>query len=349
MASNSLVSILIPNYNKASYINECLDSVLAQSYENWECIVIDDHSTDESWKIIEDFSKKDLRFKVYFRPEHLPKGGNVCRNYALDKAKGNFILFLDSDDVLSTYCISQRVKHIHENPDLDFWAFPTALFEKKVSDAQFLWNIDNSYESDLSRFLRMDSLWQTSGAIYSREFLICLDGLTDSRRFWQDYELHLKAIIKTKFYQKYFHLQPDVFIRNGDHSSLSRSTPFSGDLNILIERIEFLEEIELFAGSETKGLSNRESHSLFSFKFYLIIQLWIKHGKYAMFKKRWLQYSTQYGLSKTYQMKGFVYAFIYKINNRLKMKLIDKKINQLNFPDYRILDQVQIGKNTIKR
>ena len=74
-----LVSILIPNYNKAPYLRETLDSVLSQTYTHWECIIVDDHSTDNSWEILEEYVAKDSRFKLYKRPVDRKQGGNAAR------------------------------------------------------------------------------------------------------------------------------------------------------------------------------------------------------------------------------------------------------------------------------
>ncbi|EFQ79229.1 exopolysaccharide biosynthesis protein, sugar transferase [Algoriphagus machipongonensis] len=331
------------------YLEECLDSVLAQSYSNWECIIVDDHSTDDSWNIIESFSKRNKRFQAYQRPSYLPKGGNVCRKFALSRSKGTHILFLDSDDVLMPFCLAQRIQKIEENQYLDFWAFSTALFQEKVSDAKFLWNIDHEKESDLTRFLRMDALWQTSGAIYERTFLIHLNGLNSSRMFWQDYELHLKALISTENYRKFFDLPPDVFIRDGDKSSLSRSTPFTADIDILKERIEFLEEIINFATENGKDFSPKEFHSIFSFQYFLILQLFLKHGEFSLFKEKWKLYAYQKKISFHAYLKGYYIAAKLKLSNRLKSVTIRPNRKQkIDFPDFLILDKIEIGKHPIK-
>lgn len=96
---NFQVSILIPNYNKAPYLRETLDSVLAQSFTEWECIIVDDHSSDNSWKILEEYAFVDNRIKIFRRPENRKKGGNAARNYAIELARGEFVAFLDSDDI----------------------------------------------------------------------------------------------------------------------------------------------------------------------------------------------------------------------------------------------------------
>lgn len=340
----NLVSILIPNYNKASYLRECLDSVVAQTYSNWECIIVDDHSTDESWKILQLYGQKDKRFRIYQRPLELKKGGNNCRIYALKIAKGEFCIYLDSDDILADFCLFQRVEHICQYKDLDFFAFSTALFEKEVLDAQFYWNFPRDNESLVSKFLRMDVLWQTSGCIYRKDFINRLNGLSPNRKFWQDYELHLKALLTSNSYKINFTLKPDVYIRNGDSNSLSRSTPFTGDLKILEGRIQFLEEIYDYSKRVGKILTQSEKFSLFSFQYYLIIQLWIKHGEFNVFKDKWICYSKRYGLSQLYVAFGFFQAALFKLNNRFKIKTKNPSRVFKSFPDYYILNKVQIGK-----
>lgn len=91
-------SIIVPVYNVAPYLRECLDSVLAQTFTDWECLCVNDGSTDESGAILDDYAAKDPRFRVF----HKSNGGvSVARNLALDNAKGEWVTFLDGDDVYS--------------------------------------------------------------------------------------------------------------------------------------------------------------------------------------------------------------------------------------------------------
>lgn len=94
---NTLVSIIIPTYNSSQYIEETLQSVFSQTYVNWECIIIDDGSTDNSKEIALLYCKKDNRFKYYYQQN---AGPSSARNYGLLLAKGDYIQFLDADDVL---------------------------------------------------------------------------------------------------------------------------------------------------------------------------------------------------------------------------------------------------------
>lgn len=90
-----LISIIIPVYNVEKYLKECVESVLSQSYNNYEILLIDDGSTDSSWYLCDELKALDNRIKVF----HKVNGGlSSARNYGIDKAQGSYIIFLDSDD-----------------------------------------------------------------------------------------------------------------------------------------------------------------------------------------------------------------------------------------------------------
>ncbi len=90
-------SIIVPVYNVAPYLREALDSVLAQTFTDWECLCVDDGSTDGSSAILDEYAAKDARFRVW----HKENGGvSSARNLGLDNARGEYIGFLDPDDIL---------------------------------------------------------------------------------------------------------------------------------------------------------------------------------------------------------------------------------------------------------
>ena len=112
MNNKPLVSIIIPTYNRAHLIEETLDSVIAQTYHNWECIIVDDGSSDHTDDVVGDYVKKDSRFKYFHRPdEHLP-GGNGARNYGFKMSQGEYVNWLDSDDLFSETGIYNLVSSI---------------------------------------------------------------------------------------------------------------------------------------------------------------------------------------------------------------------------------------------
>jgi len=95
-----MVSIIIPNYNRAHLILYTLESIKNQDYINWECLIVDDYSTDNSIEVISEFIKDDKRFSLHIRPENRPKGANACRNYGFELSKGFYIQWFDSDDIM---------------------------------------------------------------------------------------------------------------------------------------------------------------------------------------------------------------------------------------------------------
>lgn len=124
---NDKVSIIIPTFNRAHLITDAIESVLNQTYTDWECIIIDDGSTDDTEKIIIEYSQKDNRFRYLKRPKSSKKGANVCRNIGIVTSTGDYLLFLDSDDILSPNCLEQRVAFLKQNPDIDFALFSMGL------------------------------------------------------------------------------------------------------------------------------------------------------------------------------------------------------------------------------
>ncbi|HUH52264.1 MAG TPA: glycosyltransferase family 2 protein [Flavobacterium sp.] len=110
--NNPLVSIIIPTFNRAHLIGETLDSIIAQTYTNWECIVVDDGSTDNTEVLMNSYQQKDKRFKFHHRNSDKPKGANSCRNIGLDLAKGNYLVFFDSDDLMTPDHLEIKINSI---------------------------------------------------------------------------------------------------------------------------------------------------------------------------------------------------------------------------------------------
>ncbi len=154
---NPLISIIIPTYNRAYVIGETLDSVLAQTYSNWECIVVDDGSNDNTEEIIKSYSEKDNRIQFYQRPISKKKGASTCRNYGLEKYKGEFVQYLDSDDLLDASKFTEQLKILKERPPL---SLPTCKWGSINSSINLRFKTKyNSYKN----FNKSDGLLKTFG------------------------------------------------------------------------------------------------------------------------------------------------------------------------------------------
>lgn len=110
---SELVSIITPTFNAEKYIRDTLQSVLDQSYQNWEMILIDDASTDQTVKIINDFAEKDIRFKLLKLSKN--SGNGFARNAALEKATGKYIAFLDADDLWFPLKLEKQIQFLNAN------------------------------------------------------------------------------------------------------------------------------------------------------------------------------------------------------------------------------------------
>ncbi|QQY80918.1 glycosyltransferase family 2 protein [Tamlana sp. s12] len=113
--SEPLVSIIIPTFNRAHLIRETLDSVLAQTYINWECVVVDDGSTDDTDTVMAEYCAKDTRFQYHHRPKDRLPGGNAARNYGFEVSKGEYVNWFDDDDVMLTGFLQQKINAFIEN------------------------------------------------------------------------------------------------------------------------------------------------------------------------------------------------------------------------------------------
>lgn len=109
--NSPLVSVIIPIYNVEQYLQECLDSVLNQTYKHLEIILVNDGSTDKSPDIAQEYAKKDSRIR-YFTQEN--KGGGVARNIGLDNARGEWVLIFDSDDYMRPFAIETLLQRALE-------------------------------------------------------------------------------------------------------------------------------------------------------------------------------------------------------------------------------------------
>lgn len=188
-----VVSIITPLFNTEKYISETIESVLNQSYPYWEMIIVDDGSTDDSCHIVNEYAAKDNRIKLYKR-DRLPKGGNVCRNIGIEKATGEYIMFLDSDDLLYPLCLENRVNIIKRNKELDFAVFQMNTFSPTgTTNGRLLTHKSDNY---LYSFLSHNLPWHTTSPLWSSKFIKeNLKGFDERFLRLQDPEFHTRALL----------------------------------------------------------------------------------------------------------------------------------------------------------
>ncbi|MFV8342095.1 glycosyltransferase family 2 protein [Flavobacterium sp. XS2P39] len=122
------VSIVMATYNRAHFILETLRSIINQSFTDWECLIIDDGGTDNTEEVIALFLEQYSRFKYTKRPEGYIKGLSGCRNYGLDLAKGEYVIFFDDDDFIHPENLKIGLEVIETN-NVDFCNYQKLSFE----------------------------------------------------------------------------------------------------------------------------------------------------------------------------------------------------------------------------
>lgn len=204
-----LVSIIIPTKNRKDLLVETLESVRAQTYPHWEAIVVDDGSDDGTMEKVPPRYANEPR--IQFRRRESERGNaNVCRNEGFRASKGDYIIFLDSDDLLMPECLEGRVRIMERNLDLDF---VTSLAREFVDcpreDAPLIREF--LCQGALDRFLHHPTPWQTTGPIWRRRFLDMVGSWDETLPSWQDWDFHVRALcLRPKFLE---FPSPDYYLR----------------------------------------------------------------------------------------------------------------------------------------
>lgn len=153
-----LFSIIVPIYNSEKWLHRCIDSVLAQTFIDFEVLLIDDGSTDCSDAICDEYAKKDARIHVF----HKTNGGvSSSRNLGLENAIGDWVTFIDSDDCVSPHYLKNLFKHISENVDLVF-SYATQVDSNGISKKeQYPSRLVSADKIEIA-FVENDLSWHTS-------------------------------------------------------------------------------------------------------------------------------------------------------------------------------------------
>jgi len=225
-----MISIIIPTYNRVHLLQETLDSIINQTYQLWECIVVDDGSTDNTSQIIELYTKKDFRIQLHQRPSDRPKGANACRNYGFELSKGEFVHFFDSDDIMHPEHLEKKIQILEKNGSIHFCICQSQNFEgyfskenlQKPSINKTTGDIYEDYILGRCSILMITPTWRRKILM---DFTLFDENLLQS----QDMELYSRILLKFKNIE----ILPEtlIYIRRNNDSI----TTLNGKLNIHIE------------------------------------------------------------------------------------------------------------------
>jgi glycosyltransferase involved in cell wall biosynthesis len=185
---NNLVSIITPSYSSKRFIKETISSVLSQTYKNWEMIIVDDVSPDNSNEIIEEFIKKDSRIKLIKLEKN--SGPAVARNRAIKEAKGRYIAFLDADDLWIPEKLEKQISFMNEY-DLAF--------------TYSSYNLTDEYNNDLGSFATKEVI--TYNSMLKTCSVGCLTAIYDTEKLGK---VFMPNILKRQDYGTWLKILRDI-------------------------------------------------------------------------------------------------------------------------------------------
>ena len=165
------ISIIIPYYNQAEFVEKTLKSVLKQSFFNWECIIIDDGSTDQGNEKIKKYCKEDFRFKLY---SFQNKGLAASRNRGIRKAKGKYLLFLDSDDLLYHTALETMYVQMKKDSNIDIAYGLCNYIDDKDNLLRDAYSLSLNIESYFKRLL-IGNLFHVHAAMIKKSIILKSD------------------------------------------------------------------------------------------------------------------------------------------------------------------------------
>ncbi|SEP54875.1 glycosyltransferase family 2 protein [Flavobacterium urocaniciphilum] len=171
MSERKLVSIIMATYNRERFIVETLQSIQAQTYEDWECIIVDDGGTDNTQEVIAPILEKDARFQYLKRPDTYLKGLPGSRNYGLDIAKGDYIIFFDDDDIVHPQNLELTVLELSKN-NVSFCRYiRDGFYDNFNYDFDFSKNYNSFFidKNDVFKLLNQDLPFNSCQILWKKE------------------------------------------------------------------------------------------------------------------------------------------------------------------------------------
>lgn len=195
MTNKPTVTIIMATYNRAKFIEESLITIQNQTYNSWECLIIDDDGTDDTAAVIAPILENDKRFQYIKRTDQYQKGLPGCRNYGLDLAQGEYIIFFDDDDIAHPQNLEICVLEL-SNTDLSFCRYIRDVFR-----GDFVYDFDYSKEytsfyidsNDINKILRNELQFNSCAVMWTKE---CYTNhrYTEHLKYAEEWEVYARII-----------------------------------------------------------------------------------------------------------------------------------------------------------
>lgn len=261
-----MISIIIPTYNRGGIIDNTLDSIKTQSYKEWECIIVDDHSSDDTRDVVGMYVKQDRRFKYLINERK--KGAQGARNTGLYHTSAEWVFFFDSDNQLQPNCLSELVLGIRDNVDVVQCYSRVLNVDTGEVVKYFKWSNYGNIEKDL---FTGEAYVDFNHAIIRRSKVIEIGGLDEDCPCMQEWDTHLR-LSKTARYNTVEKVLVDYYVGAKDAISSDNKKAITGRLYNL-----------------NKFLPDWRKHKIGLYRFAYIYYKLISNNKDPQFKEVSLQ------------------------------------------------------------
>lgn len=226
------ISIIIPTFNRATIIPNTLDSIINQSYSDWECYVVDDHSLDNTKDVVTSYIQKDSRF--HYLTNSRKKGAQGARNTGLFQCNSEWVYFFDSDNQLHSDCLEELAKRI--NDDIDIIQCFSQVLQVETCEKLKVFNWKNNGNVH-DAILFAQSYTDFNHAIIRRTALLEIGGLDEDCPCMQEWDTHIRLSQKSR-YTTVEKILVDYYVGAADAISSNPKRDVVGKLFILSKYIE---------------------------------------------------------------------------------------------------------------
>jgi len=189
------VSIITPTYNRADFLPVAIESVQAQSFPDWEMLIVDDGSTDNTAELVNRYSAQDSRIRYFQQPN---QGQSVARNHALGEARGEFICFLDSDNAWLPDKLEKQLAVFQQEPDVDI-VYGDCITINEQGDEISRANMKR-HSGRITLHLLKDNCVSMNTTMIRRRCFDEMGGFDEGDRLAEDYELWLRFSTRFRFH-----------------------------------------------------------------------------------------------------------------------------------------------------
>lgn len=262
------VSVIIPVRDRPALIADCLQSLLAQDFQDWEAVVVDDGSTDTTPAVLQSFAEADPRIRLFAtEPEH--RGPSNARNLGFAASRADFVMFFDSDDLLESDCLRVREAALRRYRELDCVVFQGSGFKLCKGDSPYHPSLRRPLlagVADLDAFLAHQDPWLTHGPLWRRAAFARFGGWDAEVQLRVDLQLHTKCLLRGLRYKSFW--TADHHLRDHNAVRISSQNTFSQLNRIRLVHCAMYQLLQLHG-----QVSTRNRHLLASAIFWDAVAL----------------------------------------------------------------------------